>query len=166
MPLAALLGLHGVLTAAEDPTEVAPPSFDRDLVRAELVSSDTDAQLIAFDVAGIVLGSIAVWVDDDGQVNLVADFGDGCVTTTIIDGRTATESTLAPGLVQHRMNAMLEVLEVADYEDPQANKWRCAVAIAGVVLACAKPSFGCPIALYGAACACLPLVDKDFECPE
>lgn len=41
---------------------------------------DGDAQILAYDAAGTVVGSLAVWQDTRGRVHVSADYGDGSAT--------------------------------------------------------------------------------------
>ena len=146
--------------------DVAPPEFEQALDHVELVRSDSDAQIIAYDGDGDVIGTIALWVEDDGRIILASDYADGYAETVMSDGRASTESSLPPEIIERRADAISLELDIAGPDvGPQEGKWGCAISTVSVVLACATPAWGCPFALYGAACACLPLAMKDFQCP-
>jgi hypothetical protein len=137
------------------------PDFAERLDHAELTGSDSEAQIIAYDVAGEVIGTIALWVEPEGQIYLASDYSDGYAETIVADGRARTDSTLPHEVIAARADAMLGVLGL----EPLENRFACAVGVIATGLSCAAPSPACPFSLYGAACACLPLAMKDFKCP-
>src|SRR5690606_37316738 len=84
------------------PAERTPPDFESRLDHVALIGGEDDAQLIAYDSAGEVVGSIGLWADPDGRLYLTADYEDGYAETVITDSRVRTEATLALEVIARR----------------------------------------------------------------
>jgi hypothetical protein len=140
-----------------------PPTFADRLEHAEFIGSDSDAQIVAYDHAGEVMGTIALWVEPNGQIYLASDYGDGYAETVVIDGRARTDSTLPAEVITARADAVLNAIEVSG---PQEGWFTCSLVVVAGAGACVAASIiGCPVGIYSAGCACLPLAMKDFKCP-
>lgn len=147
------------ITAPEPPVD-----FTEAIDHAELIGTETEAQIIAYDSEGEVIGTLAIWSEDDGRIILTSDYADGYAETTVRDGAASTDTTLPPEVIQRRADAIR--LEIARSDPgPQEGKFACALTVIAAAWSCVTLSPVCPIAAYGAACACIPLAMKDFECP-
>lgn len=155
----------------------APPDFTETIEHTEFYGTETEAQFIAFDAHGEVIGTIALWIEDDGRLVLASDYADGYAETVVADDHASTEANLPPSVIRRRANAMVNTLEVKlDISAPgrvQQDAVGCALATAAAAGACSPPSVAtgvgivaCAAAVYVASCACLPLVDIDPSCPK
>jgi hypothetical protein len=148
-----------------------PPPPDDDFVdrlaQVEVVSGDGEAQLIAYDTAGEVIGMVAMWPGERGTYHLEVDFADGWLSTTVVDGREQTTTTLPGDVLARRAAAMSEIAPIGP-DDPQEGKLGCAVQVAIAVGLCAPLAlspvvgiFTCPAGIVLAWCKCAPLLGLD-----
>ena len=125
------------------------------------MGDEYDVQLIAYDAAGEVIASIALWVDSGDRIWIDSDYEDGFAEVMIVDGRATLDSTLAPETLTKRTRLIMSYVEPGG---PQAAKpMGCALFAAGAVITCSFAQPGCPIAAGVAACHCLPLVVQEWE---
>jgi hypothetical protein len=149
--------------ALNDPA-TPPDSFANRLDHAELLANgDHDVQLVAYDHAGEVIGTIALWVDERGAHHLESDYDDGYASTVVIDGRDRTMSTLSGEVIAARAQAITDIMVA-----PQAGKLWCATKIAGAAALCAPlvagnalGVFSCPAGIIWAWCECAPVLGID-----
>ncbi|PRQ06940.1 hypothetical protein ENSA7_33640 [Enhygromyxa salina] len=129
--------------------------------------SEVDITLYGYTEDGL-FGVLTYWVEPDGSQVFVSDFSDGYAWVTYsADGTITTETTLAPGTLEARTAAMASGFTYSTH--PLEAGWLgCALGITltAAALAAANPwGLGAGIA---AACACVPLLSKEFEdieCP-
>jgi hypothetical protein len=150
------------------PPNVAPPDFADQIEQVDVTVSDTDVVIDALDASGDPIGSLALWVDENGTTKIAADFADGYALFGIdpSSGNVRRESTIGSEVVAERIEVMLAHLD----ETAESNSWgECGwkAAVAGFGCATARP-FLCVGGGIKAACACIPkLVEEfeDYECP-
>lgn len=145
----------------------APRALGDQLNHTELTGGANDMQLVAYDHAGDVLGSIALWTDPDGTTWIVSDYGDGFSQVMITpDGEVSTEATLPSEVIAARAELIIDTIQ--NQSEPQEGKVSCALSLAGTVVSCAAASWFCPVTAISTACNCMPLVVKEWKgkkCP-
>jgi hypothetical protein len=78
-----------------------PPDLSDRIDRTEFYGTSTEAQLVAYDSAGEVIGTLAIW-EAEGEIILASDYGDGYAEIVVVDGRAVVEgSNLDPSVI-HR----------------------------------------------------------------
>jgi hypothetical protein len=145
--------LSWALAAA--PVQQPSAEFADELESVDVTGTSDEFQLVAYDATGDPIGSVALWTDGS-ETHIASDFADGYEEVVIIDEDVRNDSTLAPGVVAERAQAMLDLLEQSD---PRAGKVSCALAIAATAAACANPVLlaavlVCVGSAYHTACAC------------
>jgi hypothetical protein len=150
--------LSWVLAAAPEPSTPTTEVSDLVIARVEMIDTG-DVQLVAYDTAGEIIGSVALWTVES-RMYIASDFEDGYDEIEIIDGRASRTSTLPDGVAPTRVSAMLDLLAQSD---PQEGKISCGLSILGTAIACAGsaallPAIGCVTGTYEVACHCAEFI--------
>jgi hypothetical protein len=159
------------LSGVPAPGDIAP-DFSEQLDYVDVIVSDADAMVVAYDHNGAVIGSFGLWVDDDGITWLAADFADGYALIGVspeFEKEVYREEELPAGQLAERAELLLMYLD--DPAQPAAKHswgecgWKAVAA--GVACGTARP-IACVWGGIKASCACVPKLVKEFEqyeCP-
>lgn len=140
-----------------------PTDFDVQFERSEAVAGEDELQLIAYDRAGEVIGTIAFWVEPDGATGVLSDYGDGYAVVLISpEGEVHTDTTLPREVVSERADLIASHL---DPYDPQEAKWVACAGLTGIMVATcgAGNIWACPFTAIMAACECLPKLEPKWK---
>jgi len=122
-----------VTTTMFAPTPVAldVDTIDVDAIDRVETIADGDAQLVAYDAAGVVIGTLAVWQDSRGRIHITADYSDGSAKLVVVDGELVSfVSDLEPATLAHRNALMIAHLS----PDDQQAGWVMCGATAGAAV--------------------------------
>jgi hypothetical protein len=141
-----------------------------EIERAEVISTESSASVIAYGADGEVIATIEAWEDDDGTIVYFADYADGFAQYTLhVDEQSFdVESDLEPSVLSSRVSAMTKHLTPAGYTPgPQEGVLACGVSILATAAATAAGNpIGATLGGIATVCNCTKLVLTKAKCPE
>jgi len=86
-----------LLTAGVFGDSVAAPwSFESALAEVVVEEGDAGVELLAYDNDGVIIGMLALWVDDAGDVHVASEYDDGYADVVIVGEVPYVQTTLPP----------------------------------------------------------------------
>ena len=145
--------------ALGSPSKPQPPLFE--VARADLVTSEDGAEIIAHDSNDTPIGVIAMYRDADGDMRRVHEFDDGYSELEFDPDTGLVSGTRSPGmsddLIGHRPGVIVDKVTA---DQVQEGWLLCAAAVGGAITLCSFSGpwiiVSCPAGVVGVICTCAP----------
>jgi hypothetical protein len=88
----------------------APRSFESELAEVVVEEGEAGVELLAYDAEGVIIGILALWVDDDGDVHVASEYDDGYGDVVIVGEVPYVQTSLPLATIEARAGLITDVL--------------------------------------------------------